>query len=201
MSKSELHALPAMENLLTDKIEHIIERDPHDRIAEDNPWGFKLDVPEHKYNRGELYNLAVTRGTLSNEERYKINEHMTQTIRMLEKLPFPKYLRDVPAIAGGHHETMDGKGYPKRLKKEDMSLTARMMAIADIFEALTASDRPYKKAKKLSQAIKIMSFMRNDSHIDADLFKLFLTSGIYRQYADQYLKPEHIDNVVITDYF
>ncbi len=201
MSKSEQHALPAMENLLADKIEHIIERDPHDRIPEDNPWGFKLDVPEHKYNRGELYNLAVSRGTLSNEERYKINEHMTQTIRMLEKLPFPKHLRDVPAIAGGHHETMDGKGYPKRLKKEDMSLTARMMAIADIFEALTASDRPYKKAKKLSEAIKIMSFMRNDSHIDADLFKLFLTSGVFRQYADQYLEPEHIDNVVITDYF
>jgi HD-GYP domain-containing protein (c-di-GMP phosphodiesterase class II) len=125
---------------------------------------------------------------------------MTQTIIMLEQLPYPKHLRDVPKIAGGHHETMDGKGYPKRLTRDDMSLTARMMAIADIFEALTASDRPYKKAKTLSEAIRIMGFMRNDNHIDPDLFKLFLTSGVYKKYAEQFLDPGQIDDVNINDY-
>jgi HD-GYP domain-containing protein (c-di-GMP phosphodiesterase class II) len=169
-------------------------------MPSDNPWGFKLDVPEHRYNRGELYNLSVGRGTLSAEERYKINDHMTQTIIMLEKLPYPKHLRDVPKIAGGHHETMDGKGYPRRLTRDDMSLPARMMAIADIFEALTASDRPYKKAKTLSEAIRIMSFMRNDNHIDPDLFRLFLTSGVYEQYAREFLAPEQIDEVDIDEY-
>jgi HD-GYP domain-containing protein (c-di-GMP phosphodiesterase class II) len=198
--KSGKQALPVNEQLLSDKPEHIIEREAHEYMPEDNPWGFKLDVPEYKYNRGELYNLSVARGTLSAEERYKINDHMTQTIMMLEKLPYPKHLRDVPKIAGGHHETMDGKGYPRRLTRDDMSLTARMMAIADIFEALTASDRPYKKAKTLSEAIRIMSFMRNDNHIDPDLFKLFLTSGIYKQYGEQFLAPEQIDNIDINEY-
>jgi HD-GYP domain-containing protein (c-di-GMP phosphodiesterase class II) len=192
--------LPATEKLIDDKAEHIIERSPADYMPADNPWGFKLDVPEHKYNRGELYNLEVARGTLSAEERYKINDHMVQTITMLEKLPYPKHLRDVPAIAGGHHETMDGKGYPKRLTRDDMSLTARMMAIADIFEALTASDRPYKKAKTLNESIRILSFMRNDNHIDPDLFRLFLTSGVWRSYGDQFLAPEQIDEVDINQY-
>jgi HD-GYP domain-containing protein (c-di-GMP phosphodiesterase class II) len=196
--RSRIQALPVEERLLSDKPEHIIERKENECMPEDNPWGFKLDVPEYKYNRGELYNLSVGRGTLSAEERYKINDHMTQTIMMLEQLPYPKHLRDVPRIAGGHHETMDGKGYPKRLTRDDMSLTARMMAIADIFEALTASDRPYKKAKTLSEAIRIMSFMRNDNHIDPDLFKLFLTSGIYRHYGELFLNQEQIDDVDIN---
>lgn len=200
MQRTEKQPLPVTEQLLADKPEHIIEREDHERMSEDNPWGFKLDVPEYQYNRGELYNLSVSRGTLSAEERYKINDHMTQTIIMLEKLPYPKHLRDVPGIAGGHHETMDGKGYPKRLTKDDMSLTARMMAIADIFEALTASDRPYKKAKTLSEAICIMGFMRNDNHIDSDLFSLFLTSGVYLSYAEQFLEPEQIDDVNINEY-
>jgi hypothetical protein len=192
--------LPATEKLIDDKAEHIIERGPADHMPDDNPWGFKLDVPKHKYNRGELYNLEVARGTLSAEERYKINDHMVQTITMLEKLPYPKHLREVPAIAGGHHETMDGKGYPKRLTRDDMSLTARMMAIADIFEALTASDRPYKKAKTLSESVRILSFMRNDNHIDPDLFHLFLTSGVWRSYGDRFLAPEQIDEVDIDQY-
>ena len=193
-------SLPAMERLIDDKPEHLIERQAHECMPEDNPWGFKLDVPEYKYNRGELYNLEVARGTLSEEERYKINDHMVQTIIMLDKLPYPKHLRDVPSIAGCHHETMDGKGYPKRLKREDMSLTARMMAIADIFEALTASDRPYKKAKTLSESIRILNFMKKDRHIDGDLFALFLESGVWKAYAEKFLDPAQIDNVDISQY-
>ena len=192
--------LPAEESLLADKPEHIFYRNADEVIAEDNPWNFKLDTPEHKYNKGELYNLSVARGTLAAEERFKINDHMVQTITMLSQLPFPRHLRNVPAIAGGHHETMIGTGYPKKLKRDDMSLTARMMAIADIFEALTAADRPYKKAKSLSEAVKIMSFMKKDQHIDPDLFELFLQSGVYLDYASEFLGEEQIDEVDITTY-
>ena len=192
--------LPVREKLLADKAEHLIERAEADRMAADNPWGFKLDVPRYKYNRGELYNLAIARGTLTAEERYTINDHMVQTIIMLEKLPYPKHLRDVPLIAGCHHETMDGKGYPKRLQSDDMPLTARMMAIADIFEALTASDRPYKKAKTLSDAIRIMNFMKQDRHIDPDLFELFLSSGVYLEYGRRFLNPDQLDEVDVSAY-
>ena len=125
---------------------------------------------------------------------------MVQTIIMLEQLPFPKHLKRVPEYAGGHHETLIGTGYPKRLTKEDMSLPARCMAIADIFEALTAADRPYKKAKKLSESLRIMSFMRNDQHIDPDLFALFLKAGVYREYAERFLDPGQIDEVDIARY-
>jgi hypothetical protein len=192
--------LPVEEPLIADKQEHIFYRNSDEVIADDNPWKFKLDTPEHKYNKGELYNLSVARGTLAPEERFKINEHMVQTIIMLNQLPFPRHLRNVPAIAGGHHETMIGTGYPKKLQRDDMSLTARMMAIADIFEALTASDRPYKKAKSLSESVKIMGFMVKDQHIDADLFELFLQSGVYLEYARRFLNDEQIDAVDVTAY-
>jgi HD-GYP domain-containing protein (c-di-GMP phosphodiesterase class II) len=192
--------LPTQEPLLADKEEHIIYRNENEVISDDNPWNFKLSTPLHKYNRGELYNLSVARGTLADEERFKINDHMVQTIIMLNQLPFPKHLRNVPAIAGGHHETMIGTGYPKKLRREDMLLTARMMAIADIFEALTAADRPYKKAKSLSESIKIMNFMKKDQHIDPDLFDLFLQSGVYLDYAKQFLAEAQIDEVDITEY-
>jgi HD-GYP domain-containing protein (c-di-GMP phosphodiesterase class II) len=200
MERSGAQPLPATERLLADKPEHLIERPAAERVAEGNRWGFRVTTPEHLYNRGEIYNLAVARGTLSEEERYKINEHMIQTIMMLEALPLPRHLRNVPEIAGGHHEKMDGTGYPKRLKREEMSPVARMMAIADIFEALTAADRPYKKAKTLSESLKIMAFMRKDRHIDPELFDLFLTSGVYRDYAARFLKPEQIDAVDVGAY-
>ncbi|MNU89263.1 Cyclic di-GMP phosphodiesterase response regulator RpfG [compost metagenome] len=187
--------LPVIESLLADKPEHLLERAEAELIAPDNPWGFKLDVPRYKYNRGELYNLSIARGTLTGEERYIINHHIVQTILMLSHLPFPEHLRNVAEIAGGHHEKMDGTGYPKRLKREDMSLPARMMAIADIFEALTAADRPYKKAKSLSEALGIMAYMCRDAHIDPQLFELFINSHIYLQYAKRFLDPQQIDAV------
>ncbi|MFV1984627.1 MAG: HD domain-containing phosphohydrolase [Thiohalomonadales bacterium] len=198
--ESKTTILPVKENILANKVEHIITRQQVDKLPQDNQWGFKVNTPEYKYNRGELYNLSIKRGTLTEEDRYMINAHMIQTIIMLNNLPFPKYLRNVPLIAGSHHETMDGKGYPKRLKMSEQPLTSRMMVIADIFEALTASDRPYKKAKSLNESIRILSFMRNDKHIDADLFDLFLTSGVYLEYAQKYLNPEQIDEVNIKDY-
>ncbi|MBF0393156.1 MAG: GAF domain-containing protein, partial [Alphaproteobacteria bacterium] len=188
--------LPAWEDLLADKPEHVIFRDGKDEFPAE--FGFDMKVPANKYNRGELYNLCVARGTLTEEDRFKINEHIVQTIIMLKQLPFPKHLKAVPEIAGGHHEKMDGNGYPKRLKRDQMSLPARMMAIADIFEALTAVDRPYKKGKTLSETVKIMSFMKKDQHIDPDLFELFLTSGVYNDYAKRYMKDYQIDPVDVA---
>jgi len=192
--------LPVVEPLLADKPEHRFERRPQDRIASDNPWGFRLEVPELLYHRGELHNLGIGRGTLTAEERYKINEHIVQTIIMLSRLPFPKPLRRVPEIAGGHHEKMDGGGYPKRLQREQMSVPARMMAIADIFEALTAVDRPYKSGKTLTEALRIMARMRDEGHVDPELFALFLHAGVYQHYADRFLRPEQIDPVRIADF-
>lgn len=194
-SRSPAQSLPVQEALLSDKPEHLIERAESERIAEDNPWGFKLDVPPYKHNRGELYNLGIGRGTLTNEERFIINGHMVQTIRMLNHLPFPPHLANVAEIAGGHHEKMDGTGYPKRLKREDMSLPARMMAIADIFEALTAVDRPYKKGKLLSESLNIMAGMCKGAHIDPELFGLFVREKIYLSYAERFLRSEQIDQV------
>jgi HD-GYP domain-containing protein (c-di-GMP phosphodiesterase class II) len=114
---------------------------------------------------------------------------------MLEALPYPKHLRRVPEYAGGHHERMDGTGYPNRLTRDDMSIPARMVAIADVFEALTARDRPYKSAMSLSEALVIMGRMKQSHHIDADLFDVFVHERVYARYAEQYLEPREIDDV------
>lgn len=200
MEREPAKPLPVEEALLSDRPEHVIDRDKANKISEDNPFGFKMNEPTDMYNRGELYNMCIQKGTLTPEERYKINHHMVQTVTMLGQLPFPKHLLQVPEIAGGHHETMIGTGYPKGLSKEDMSIPARMMAIADIFEALTACDRPYKKAKTLSESIKILWFMKKDQHVDPDLFELFLKSGVYKEYAEESLMESQIDEVDISQY-
>ena len=141
----------------------------------------------------ELENLSIRGGTLTQDERSIINYHIVATIKMLEQLPWPRHLKHVPEYAGGHHERMDGKGYPKGLKREDMSVQARMMGIADIFEALTASDRPYKKGMKLSQAIGIMQKFKDTGHIDPDLFDVFIRQGVHLRYAEQFLEPWQMD--------
>ena len=191
-------ALPAAETLLADQPWHRIPRP-----AEQQPqqgYGFQLQVPADLFNYGELHNLAVSRGTLTDEERFKINDHIVQTIVMLERLPFPANLSRVAEYAGTHHETLKGDGYPRRLPAEQLSVPARIMAIADIFEALTAADRPYKKAKSLSQSVAILAGFRDRGHIDPDLFALFLRSGVYRRYAERFLKPEQMDDVEIERY-
>lgn len=143
----------------------------------------------------ELENLCVSRGTLTEAERLVINGHMVQTVRMLEALPFPRNLARVPEYAAGHHEKMDGGGYPRGIYAGDMSVPARIMAIADVFEALTADDRPYKKAKRLSEAMAIMGQMKRFNHLDPVLFDHFVTSGVYRDYATRYLAESLIDEV------
>ena len=143
----------------------------------------------------EARNLTIAKGTLLPEERLTINRHMDATIRMLEALPYPKHLRRVPEFAGGHHERMDGKGYPKGLTRDQMSIQARVMGIADIFEALTADDRPYKKAMRLSTALDILGRMALEGHIDPDLFQVFISEKVYADYARKFLHPEQIDTI------
>lgn len=152
------------------------------------------DGEEHKLlSEEEIYNLVINRGTLTMEEREVINNHISVTIKMLESLPYPKHLQHVPEYAGGHHEKMDGTGYPRGLTRDQMSIPARMMGIADIFEALTAADRPYKKGMPLSQALSILGRMKLGNHIDPDLFDVFINEKVYQEYAERYLKPEQID--------
>jgi HD-GYP domain-containing protein (c-di-GMP phosphodiesterase class II) len=185
--------LPAPEALLVDRPEHVLARPPGQAPSEGNRLGLRMSQPEHLYHRGELHNLAVSRGTLTEEERSKINDHIVQTLKMLHELPFPRHLRTVPEIAGGHHERMDGKGYPRGLKGEQMSPQARMMAIADVFEALTADDRPYKPGTPLSEALTMLAGMVREKHLDADLFDLFLRSGACMAYARRFMPARLVD--------
>lgn len=191
--------LPVSERLLDDKPQHRIDwcdrKPPVERDDPRNIWGFDMHLPEYAYHLGELHNLSVRRGTLTVEERFKVNEHIVHTLVMLSTLPFPKALQQVPDIAANHHEKLNGGGYPRRLNAEQLSVPARIMAIADIFEALTAADRPYKTAKTLSESIAIMMRMARERHIDAELFRLFLSSGVYLRYAEQFLQPQQIDKV------
>ena len=196
--------LPAPEQLLADRVDHLVpwgeRKPPVDKHDPRNIWGFDMRLPTHAYNYGELHNLSIRRGTLTDEERFKINEHIVQTIIMLNTLPLPSHLKRVPQIAGNHHEKMDGSGYPRGLKKDDMSIAERVMAIADIFEALSAADRPYKAAKTLSESVKILGFMARDQHIDPGLFRLFLSSGVYREYGERFLRSDQLDDVDIEPY-
>jgi HD-GYP domain-containing protein (c-di-GMP phosphodiesterase class II) len=143
----------------------------------------------------EVDNLCIAKGTLLPREREIINHHIVATIKMLESLPFPRPLKRVPEYAGGHHERMDGKGYPKGLTRAQMSVQARVMGIADIFEALTAGDRPYKKAMTLSQALAILGRMKLDGHVDPDLFDVFVRERVWLDYAKRFLREEQLDEV------
>jgi HD-GYP domain-containing protein (c-di-GMP phosphodiesterase class II) len=143
----------------------------------------------------EAYNLKIPKGTLTPEEREIVNNHIVTTIRMLEALPWPKHLRHVPQYAGGHHERMDGKGYPKGLTGDQMPVQARIMAIADIFEALTARDRPYKPGKTLAEALAMLGQMKLEGHIDPDLFDVFIRGKVYQRYGEAFLDARQRDQV------
>ncbi|WP_169308438.1 HD domain-containing phosphohydrolase [Ferrimonas aestuarii] len=191
-------SLPATENLLSNKPEHCI---PWERKHSYDPaLGIKLVPTELQNNQGELYNLCIRKGTLNDEERFRINEHTVSTIKILESLPFPPELANVPRYASTHHETLKGTGYPRRLTGDQLSVGERILVLADIFEALTADDRPYKKAKSLSCAINILHHMVKDDHVDEEVFRLFLTTGVYLEYAERFLKPSQIDAVDLSKY-
>ena len=164
------------------------------RIAE-YKWLDQSGNTAHFLTDDELLNLCIPRGTLTDKEREIINYHIVATIKMLEALPWPKHLRHVPEYAGGHHERMDGKGYPRGLTREQMSVQARVMGIADIFEALTARDRPYKKGKTLTESLQILGKFKEGGHIDPDLFDVFIRRKVYLRYAEQFLDANQIDRV------
>lgn len=174
---------------------------PEDQLRVDAIARYRIRLSDGKevpfLTEDECSNLKIPYGTLTPAEREIINYHIVATIKMLEALPWPKHLKNVPEYAGGHHERMDGKGYPRGLKREDMSVQARIMGIADIFEALTAKDRPYKQGKTLSESIAILHKFRDGGHIDPDLFDVFLDKKIYLDYAQQFLDPEQIDEVFL----
>ncbi len=156
-----------------------------------DPSGYSADF----LSEDEVVNLCIARGTLNEQEREVINHHIVATIKMLESLPWPRHLAKVPEYAGGHHERMDGRGYPRGLKREQMSVPARVMGIADIFEALTAKDRPYKPGKTLSDALRILGELKLAGHIDPDLFDIFVRKKVYLHFARQFLDPQQIDAV------
>jgi len=192
-------SLPTVETVLADKSWHVIARDQGVNQVYAK-LGFKVEVPNNLYNQGELHNLSVVQGTLTEEDRFKVDEHIMQTIVMLEGLAFPKHLSRVPEYAGTHHETLDGTGYPRKLNADQLSVPSRIMAIADIFEALTAADRPYRRPTTLSEAVDMLHSFKIKGHIDPDLFDLFLTSGLYERYAERFLKPEQLDEVAVEQY-
>ena len=183
------HINKGSESMKPDAIQRVYE------IAERYKWSSNGGTPEPFFSSDEIENLTIRAGTLTSAERGIVNHHIVATIKMLEKLPWPSHLRNVPEYAGGHHERMDGKGYPKGLVREQMSVQARVMGIADIFEALTACDRPYKQGMKLSQAMAILNDFRRNGHIDPDLFQVFLDKEVYKNYAALFLEPWQIDDV------
>ncbi|MBC8256802.1 MAG: GAF domain-containing protein [Candidatus Marinimicrobia bacterium] len=173
-----------------------MEEEDQKRVADIGNYKWILEGEETNFfDEKDVRNLQIPKGTLLPEEREIINDHIVITIDMLNKLPYPKNLRKIPEFAGGHHEKLDGTGYPKGLKDEEMSVQAKMMAIADIYEALTAADRPYKDGKKLSQAMRIMGFMKKDHEIDEELFAIFVKQGVYKQYAEKYLGEDQLDEI------
>jgi len=158
-------------------------------------WRGEKGETERFLSKDEEDNLTIPYGTLNPGEREIINHHIVATIKMLEALPWPRHLTNVPEYAGGHHERMDGKGYPRGLTRDQMSVQARVMGIADIFEALTAKDRPYKKGKTLSESLAILGRMKEGGHVDPDLFDIFVRDKVYLRYAREFLDPEQIDDV------
>ena len=158
-------------------------------------WIDSHGMQHHLLSAEETENLTIKGGTLTADERKIINNHISVTIRMLEALPWPKHLKNVPEYAGGHHERMDGKGYPRGLRGDQMSVQARIMAIADIFEALSAKDRPYKTGKTLTESLDILGKFSLNGHIDPDLFQVFVKEKVYLQYAEKFMDRAQIDDV------
>lgn len=199
-ARSEPVALPAVEALLVDKANHLIPWGTNHKPAVEpddprNVYGFNMKLPAYRQDLGELHNLSVVRGTLSPEDRYLINDHVVQTLVMLKKLPWPEHLENVPELAAKHHERMDGAGYPRRLAADSLSTLDRVLALADVFEALTAPDRPYKPAKSVSTSLRIMAIMCQEGHLDTELYSYFLRKRVWQTYAERFVNPAQIDVV------
>lgn len=176
------------------KPNEFLSNDKIEKIKEMANKTYSFGNKDYQYlTRDEVNNLCIQKGSLTKEERKIIENHATMTLKMLNELPFPARLANVPEYAAGHHEKLDGSGYPRGLTEKEMSLQSRIMAVADIFEALTARDRPYRKPMKLSQVVKIMEFMKKDRYIDPDVYDLFMESRLFYDYAKEEINPDQID--------
>lgn len=164
-------------------------------ILQDNPEDYYQGIPT-----GELHNLSTYKGTLSPEERQKIEQHAIETENILKLLQLPKSYQNITIYAAQHHERPNGKGYPHGLNDNNLFLASKILMLADVFEAITSSERPYKAPKKLSEALHILQKMKDSGQLDANLYKLFIQKKIYLRYAKQYLSPEQIDEINIDDY-
>jgi HD-GYP domain-containing protein (c-di-GMP phosphodiesterase class II) len=192
--------LPVTEQLLADKAEHCVSWKegripPVEKGDPNNHYAFDMRAPQYQQNSGELHNLSIRRGTLTAEDRFIINDHIVQTLIMLSNLPWPAHLKRIPDLASNHHEKMDGTGYPRRLIGADMSIEERVLALADVFEALTAADRPYKSTKTVMQSLTIMATMGKEQHLDVGLLRYFIQHELWRSYAQKYLLPDQLDEV------
>jgi hypothetical protein len=190
--------LPVREHLLMDRPEHIVPWDRRPPVERDNPdniWGFDMELPANKQNMGELHNLSIGRGTLTDEDRFQINNHVVQTYILLSSLPWPNALKRVPMIAATHHERLDGRGYPRRLNSEKLTVTDRVMALTDVFEALTTHYRPYAIPKKLSQVLRIMASMVREHHLDGELFRYFVRNRLWEELTANSLRPDLVDAI------
>ena len=178
-----------------------MSKDAQDRIRNmgHKTW-IQNGIEKPLLTKNEVMNLTIPKGTLNAEEREKINDHIVVTLEMLNNLPYPKHLSKVPEFAGGHHEKIDGMGYPQALSGDEMSIQAKVMAVADIFEALTAQDRPYKKGKKISESMRILGFMKDDYHIDKDIFEVFVKEKIYLKYSELFVAKDQQDEFNELDY-
>jgi len=192
--------LPVTEQLLANKAEHCLswpenKIPPVEKNDPNNHYAFDMVAPKYKQNSGELHNLSIRRGTLTAEDRFIINDHIVQTLIMLSKLPWPAHLQRIPDLASNHHEKMDGTGYPRRLMAGDMSIEERVLCVADVFEALTAADRPYKSTKTVMQSLTIMANMGKEHHLDTGLLRYFIQHELWKSYAQKYLLPDQLDEV------
>jgi len=142
-----------------------------------------VDGKQRPYlSEDEIRYLRIPKGSLDESERLEIESHVTHTVRFLEKIPWTKDLRDIPSIAWGHHEKLDGSGYPRRLKgANEICIETRMMTIADIYDALTAADRPYKKRLEPERALDIMSYEVREGKLDSGLFEIFVEGDVYKR--------------------
>ncbi|WP_321277329.1 HD domain-containing phosphohydrolase [Thiomicrorhabdus indica] len=203
LSKFQLEQLPKqnsnIESLLQDYPEQIMIRPEKEHVYYKQQ-DFTMTVPKHELNLGEKYNLSIVRGTLTHEERFKMEEHVVMTLKLLEQVPLPRHYQNIPKYAGTHHEKLDGSGYPRQLTAEQLGMPERIMALADIFEALTAPDRPYKRTHNLSRALDILYEMVENNKLDRDVFELFLRSGVYMVYAKEFIDPSQVDSVNIHKY-
>ena len=165
-----------LDDEILERLKEISEKTYIDEAGEQQPF----------LTEDELVNLSIRRGSITEKERKKMQDHAAVTLRMLKQIPFTKKLKNIPAFAGAHHEFINGKGYPLGLKGDEIPFEGKLMAVTDIAEALTASDRPYKKAMPLETVYRILRSMAEGGELDNSLVQLFIEQEVYKTYQERH---------------